>query len=76
MNMVGKSCISLFLAVFALGNTWIHVGIMNSGNVASNIEAPINQHFGSSTTLKVSDIHLDDSYIRFWEDFNDTGLKG
>ena len=57
--------IFLFLAGFALGNIWIHVGTIDSNNVASNIETSINQHFNFSTTLEVPDIYPDDSHIRF-----------
>jgi len=42
MNTVEKSGIFLFLAVFALGNTWVHVGTIDSGDVASDIKISIN----------------------------------
>ena len=42
MNTVEKSGIFLFLAVFVLGNTWVHVGTVDSGDVASDIKTSIN----------------------------------
>jgi len=48
---------------------------MDSNDVASNIEATINQCFGFSTTLEISNIYPDNSYIIFWRGFNNTGLR-
>ena len=75
MNTAEKSGIFLFLAVFTLGNIWVHVGTVDSGNVASDIKTSINQHFGFNITLKVLDDHTNDNYIRFWENFNDMGYR-
>jgi len=42
---------SPFPVVFALGNTWIHVGGTDSGNKTSDIEPPINEALCFDATL-------------------------
>ena len=56
---------SLFPVVFTLENFWVHVSSMNGSNVASDIEASINQHLGIRTALEIPDIYLNNDYIRF-----------
>ena len=45
MNLAYKSSVSLFSTVFILGDIKVHVGSINHSYVASDIEAPIYQHF-------------------------------
>ena len=64
LNLTSKSNMTLFLAVFALGSTRIHVCIMNGHNIASNIEALVNQILSFLYTLGIPNIYLNNSYIR------------
>ena len=64
LNLISKSGMTPFSAVFALGGTNIHVCIMNGQNIASNIEAPVNQILSFLYTLGIPNIYLNDSYIR------------
>ena len=48
---------------------------MNGSNVASDIEASINQHLGIRTALEIPDIYLNNDYIRFQECLNNTGTQ-
>ena len=49
--------------VFVLGNAWIHVGTINNSDIASNIEALIDETF--ETTLNILDIKPNDGHIQF-----------
>ena len=42
LDSVQESSVSPFLAVFALGNSRIHVGASDSGYITSNIKIPVN----------------------------------
>ena len=64
LNLTSKSNMTLFLAVFALGSTRIYVCIMNGHNIASNIEALVNQILSFLYTLGIPNIYLNNSYIR------------
>ena len=70
LNSTRKGHMSLFPTIFTLQYTQVHVCPINSSDIASNIEAPIDEFFGFVTTLNVSDIQPDDSYIRLWRYFN------
>jgi len=45
LSLTRKSSMSPLLAVLALGNTMIHICILNSDNIASHIEGLINENF-------------------------------
>jgi len=62
----------LFLTIFTLGNTQIYISISNSGDVATNVEAPIDETFGFGSRLNVPDVDLNNEHIRFWRNFNDS----
>ena len=64
LNLMCKSSIIPFPAVFALEGTRNHVCIMNGHNIASNIEASVNQILSFLYTLGIPNIYLNDSYIR------------
>jgi len=53
MNLAYKSSVSLFPTVFILGDIKVHVGSINYSYVASDIEAPIYQHFYIQAVLEV-----------------------
>ena len=73
---VQESGVAPFLAVLALGNSWVHVCSLDSNNVLSNIKAPVNEHLGIHSTLDVPNIDPYDGYIRFGRDFDDLGFGG
>ena len=75
INSTYKYSIFPLPEILILGDIWIYVGFTNSINVASNIEAPFNQYFGIGTTLRVSDIHLYNSYIRLGRCFDDSRTR-
>jgi len=58
----------LLLAIFALEDAWVHIHFLNSGNVSFNVKVSVDQHFTIFSTLSISNINLDDSYIRLGED--------
>ena len=53
LNFAQKSSVTLFLAILALKNTWIHIGSSNSHDISANIEAPVDEHFGFTATLDI-----------------------
>jgi len=71
MCMICKSCMS---SILALRDIWVHVCSLNHCNVTSNIKTSVNEVFSLGTTLRVPDINLDYSYVRFRRYFDDIGL--
>ena len=63
MYMIHKCIMALLPAIFALENTGVHVGTMNSDNVTTNIKASIDEHFCIQAILEISDINPDDYYV-------------
>ena len=64
LNSAWKDNMFLLSTILTLQHTWIHVCSTNSGNIASNIKAPVNESFSFVTTLNVPDIQPDNNYIR------------
>jgi len=56
LNLARKGCVSPFPAIFALGNSRVHVGTLYSSNMASYIEAMVNKNFSRCTALEVPDV--------------------
>ena len=56
LNSTWESGISPLLTILILQYTWIHVCFANCGNIASDVKAPIDKAFGSTTTLNVPNI--------------------
>jgi len=59
-----------FPAVFALGNSRIHVCSSNSSNIVANIEASVNKHFSIVTTLNIPYIYLDNGHVGLRRNFD------
>ena len=60
MYMAHEHCIAPLPAVLILGYSWIHVSIFNCSNMASYIEASVNQTFGIDTALDI--LYVDPNY--------------
>ena len=63
LNPTRECWMSPSLAIFALEDFWVSVSFSNCCNVLSNIEASIDEVFGSCTTLSIPDINPDDCHI-------------
>jgi len=59
-----------FPAIFALGNSGIHICSSNRSNVVIHIEAPIDKQFSIMTTLYIPYIYPDDGHVGLWRDFD------
>ena len=44
--------------VLTLRNPWVHVGSVNSRNVSSNVESPIDDVLRTRTILRIPDVYL------------------
>ena len=55
--------IFLFSAVFALRDTWIYVSSSDSGNILTNVETSVYEHFCFYTVLKILNVNLYDSHV-------------
>ena len=75
LNFTSKGSIFLFSAVLILGDTRIHVGLMNDGNVASYIEVMVGKSFSYWSILGVPDVNSNNSYIWLERNFDDTKSK-
>ena len=74
LNSACTSHMFLFPTTFALGNTQIYISTSNSGDVATNVEASIDETFGFGSRLNVPDFDLNNEHIRFWGNFDDFQL--
>ena len=66
---------SPFSAIFALGDSRVHVSTLYSNDVAFYIEAMVNKNFSGCTTLEVSDINLYNSHVRFRRYFDNSWFR-
>jgi len=51
-------------AIFALGNTWVHVCSSDCSNVAAYVEASVDEKFCVLTTLNIPDVNQNYGHIR------------
>ena len=72
MNLAYKSSVSLFPTVFILEDIKVHVGSINHSYVASDIEAPIYQHFYIQAILEVPNVNPYACHVWFRWCFNNT----
>ena len=74
LEVTSKGGVFPLPTIFVLWDIWIHICISNSGNITTNIEAPINKHFDQRTTLSILYVNLYDSYVQFRRNFDNIGL--
>jgi len=60
--------VTLFPAVFALEDAWIHIATAHGSNKPSNVKSSVNERFGLKATLRVPYIDTYDGHVRFWRD--------
>jgi len=61
-----NACIAALLpAIFALGNTWIHVGTVNGSNESSYVESLVVKGFGFRAALSIPDVNPYNGHVRF-----------
>ena len=65
LNSAWKGHMAPLPAVLALQNTQVYVCATNSCNVLTNVEAPVDEHFGIAATLCILYIYPDNSHVRF-----------
>ena len=63
LNSIQKSGMTLFLAIFVLEDTQIHVSISDSDNIATNIKTFIDEAFCFTSTLNIPNINPNDRHI-------------
>ena len=76
MHTTYKSSMFLFLAVFTLEDIRIYVCTLDSCYMASNIKASIDEILGFGTTLRIPNVDLDNSYVRFRRGFDNSMIWG
>ena len=54
-----------FLAVLALGDSWVHVCSLDSSNILSYVKAPVDKHLGVCPTLDILYINPYNGYVGF-----------
>ena len=62
------------LAVIILRDSRVHVGGPNGSNVSAKVEGMVYQQLCFGSILRIPNVKLDDSYIRFGRSLNDPGL--
>ena len=63
MDTTQEGGVTPFPAIFALGDSRIHICSFNRSNIIAHIEAPIDKKFSILTTLYIPNIYPDDSHI-------------
>ena len=53
LNSTDANSMAPLPAIFALGNTWVHVGASNGSNELSNIESLVDESFGLRIALGI-----------------------
>jgi len=61
--------------IFSLGNSRVHVCILYHSNMASYVEALINERLSWSTILWIPNINLYNSHVWFWRDLDDLWFR-
>ena len=72
LNITNLWTMSLFLAIFTLWDSQVHICSSYSGNKASYVEAFVDNRFGFGTTLSVLNVNLDSSYVWFMKNFGNS----
>ena len=72
MHTTYKSSVSLFLVVLALEDIRIYICTLDSCDMTSNIKASIDEILGFGTTLRIPNVDLDNSYVRFRRGFDNS----
>jgi len=75
MHTTHEGHLSLFLTIFTLIDTRIHICSLNCCNVTSDIKAFVDVTFNLGTTLRVLYINPNYCYIRFRKNFNNMGVE-
>jgi len=57
--------------IFALRNTRVHIGSSDSSDIIIYIETSVNETFSFCTILRIPNINLNNSYVRFRRHLND-----
>ena len=70
------SSVTPFLAVFTLGDAWIHVATTYSSNEPSNVKSLVNEEFGLRATLRIPYIDTYDGHVGFWRDLYNSWFWG
>ena len=70
LNSAQKDRIFLLLAVFVLEDTRVHFYTFNGSDIASYVEAPVDQSFHLTTTLDIPDVHPNNGHVQLGGDFD------
>jgi len=65
-----ESGMSPFPAIFALGNSGIHVCSSDSSDLVADIEASVYKHFSIVSTLNVPYVYPDNCHVGLWRNFD------
>jgi len=60
---VCKYCMFPLLAVLALRDVWVYIGTPDSNNIASYIEASVNEIFSLTTILDIPYVNPDNGHV-------------
>jgi len=72
LNSAWECHMPLFLAVFTLGYSRIHICTSDSCYVAPYIETSVDKAFSLASTLDVLNIKLNNGHVWLWENFDYT----
>jgi len=65
-----ESGMSPFPAIFALGNSGIHVCSSDGSDIVADIEASVYKHFSIMSALNVPYVYPDNCHVRLWRNFD------
>ena len=70
LDSTRESCVSPLPAIFALGDSQVHVCSSYGSNISANVKVPINKVLSFAATLVIPDVNPNYGHVRFWGYFN------
>jgi len=67
---------TLLPTIFTLQDPRIHIRTSNSGNISFNIEVSIDKALSLHSTLYIPNVYLYDEHVWFWQNLDDSELRG
>ena len=62
--------------IFTLWDPEVHICTSNSGDVSTNIEAPIDKALGLHSALYIPNVYSYDRHVWFWWNLDHSGFRG
>jgi len=72
LNSAQKRGVTPFPAIFALGDSRIHICSSNCSDIVAYIKAPVDEKFSVLATLNIPYIDPNNGHVRFWQNLDNS----